>query len=201
MIAAPTQFRAELAQTAKAIVADGKGILAADESTGTIGKRFTGIGVENVEANRRAYRELLFTCGKQLAQHIGGVILFEETLNQATADGIPFPKLLADNGIIVGIKVDKVLSRVVSPLVYMVRGLLFFLVLMERLPLRASMVLPSAAPITTRKVPASPNGAQSSKSANTNPPNSPSTRTPTPLLVTLPSAKLTVWSRLLSLKS
>lgn len=109
MIAAPTQFRAELAQTAKAIVADGKGILAADESTGTIGKRFAGIGVENNEANRRAYRELLFTSGKQLAQSIGGVILYEETLNQSTADGIPFPKLLADNGIIVGIKVDKVL--------------------------------------------------------------------------------------------
>lgn len=108
MIAAPTQFRVELAHTAKAIVANGKGILAADESTGTIGKRFAGIGVENNEPNRRAYRELLFTSGKQLAQHVGGVILFEETLNQCTTDGIPFPKLLADNGIVVGIKVDKV---------------------------------------------------------------------------------------------
>lgn len=107
MIAAPANFRAELVQTAKAIVADGKGILAADESTGTIGKRFAGIGVENVEENRRAYRELLFTCAKQLNKHIGGVILFEETLNQQTADGVPFPKLLADNGIVVGIKVDK----------------------------------------------------------------------------------------------
>lgn len=107
MSAAPANFRAELAATAKAIVADGKGILAADESTGTIGKRFAAIGVENNEPNRRAYRELLFTAGKALASNIGGVILFEETLNQSTADSIPFPKLLADNGILVGIKVDK----------------------------------------------------------------------------------------------
>lgn len=111
-------YRDELIKTAEAIVADGKGILAADESTGTIGKRFLAINVENVEANRQAYRELLFTCaGKvvlmihvkdKLQKYIGGVILYEETLNQSTATGIPFPKLLADNGIAVGIKVDKV---------------------------------------------------------------------------------------------
>lgn len=107
MIAAPANFRTELAQTAQAIVANGKGILAADESTGTIGKRFSGIGVENTEANRRAYRELLFTAGKKLGEHIGGVILYEETLGQATASGVPFPELLQSSGIIVGIKVDK----------------------------------------------------------------------------------------------
>lgn len=106
--AAPTSFRQELATTAAAIVASGKGILAADESTGTIGKRFAGIGVENNEENRRAYRELLFTSGKALADNVGGVILFEETLDQKSAQGVPFPQLLADNGIIVGIKVDKV---------------------------------------------------------------------------------------------
>ncbi len=107
MSAAPSKFRAELAQTAQAVVANAKGILAADESTGTIGKRFAGIGVENNQENRRAYRELLFTTGKALSEHIGGVILYEETLNQSTADGTPFPQLLADSGIIVGIKVDK----------------------------------------------------------------------------------------------
>lgn len=99
----------ELATTAKAIVADGKGILAADESTGTIGKRFVAINLENTEENRRRYRELLFTASpKELSKSIGGVILFEETLNQCTAEGKPFPQLLAENGIIVGIKVDKV---------------------------------------------------------------------------------------------
>jgi len=105
--AAPTHFCPELAQTARSIVAAGKGILAADESTGTIGKRFAGIGVENTEANRRAYRELLFTAGSELAESVGGVILFEETLGQATKDGMPFAKVLADAGILVGIKVDK----------------------------------------------------------------------------------------------
>jgi hypothetical protein len=106
--AAPPSFRQELAATAAAIVASGKGILAADESTGTIGKRFAGIGVENVEENRRAYRELLFTSGAGLPENIGGVILFEETLDQKTADGTPFTKVLSDAGIIIGIKVDKV---------------------------------------------------------------------------------------------
>lgn len=97
----------ELAATAKAIVAPGKGILAADESTGTIGKRFATISVENTEENRRQYRQLLFTTDKVVADHISAAILFEETLFQKTDDGVPFPKVLQDKGIIPGIKVDK----------------------------------------------------------------------------------------------
>ncbi|KAI8872967.1 fructose-bisphosphate aldolase [Ramicandelaber brevisporus] len=106
--AAPPQFREELAATAKAIVAPGKGILAADESTATIGKRFAEINVENIEPNRREYRELLFTAHpeQKLGQYIGGAILFEETLFQKTADGVAFAEVLKNNGVIVGIKVD-----------------------------------------------------------------------------------------------
>jgi len=90
---------------AGAMVAKGKGILAADESTGTIEKRLKGINVENTEANRRAYREMLFTT-KGLSEHVSGVILYDETLRQKTADGKPFVELLAGNGILPGIKVD-----------------------------------------------------------------------------------------------
>ena len=98
----------ELAATAKAIVAPGKGLLAADESTGTIGKRFSNIGVENVEENRRLYRQLLFSCDKdEMGKHISGVILYHETFFQKSDDGTPFVKLLQDRGIIPGIKVDK----------------------------------------------------------------------------------------------
>eukprot|EP00116_Pleurobrachia_bachei_P006735 sb/3466997/ len=99
----------ELRQIANAIVADGKGILAADESTGTIGKRFAGIGVENNETNRRDYRELLFSLDKEagIGNYIGGCILFEETLFQKGADGTPLVQLLKDHNIIPGIKVDK----------------------------------------------------------------------------------------------
>jgi len=87
-------------------VAPGKGILAADESTGTIGKRFEAIAVENTEENRRAYRDLLFsTC--DLEKAISGVIMFDETLYQKTADGTPFVDVLKKKGILVGIKVDK----------------------------------------------------------------------------------------------
>jgi fructose-bisphosphate aldolase class I len=96
----------ELHETAKALVAEGKGILAADESDGTIKKRFDSIGVESTEDNRRAYRELLFTADGA-EEYISGVILFDETIRQSSADGTPFPKLLADRGIIPGIKVDK----------------------------------------------------------------------------------------------
>jgi len=95
-----------LIDTAKALVADGKGILAADESTGTIKKRLDGIGVESTEANRQAYRNLLFTT-QGAEDFISGVILFEETLFQKGLDGTPFAKLLADKGVIPGIKVDK----------------------------------------------------------------------------------------------
>ncbi|HYY63160.1 MAG TPA: class I fructose-bisphosphate aldolase [Gaiellaceae bacterium] len=96
----------QLESTAKAIVADGKGILAADESDGTIKKRFDSIGVESTEENRRAYRELLFTT-EGVEEFISGVILFDETIRQSSADGTPFPELLASKGIIPGIKVDK----------------------------------------------------------------------------------------------
>jgi fructose-bisphosphate aldolase class I len=95
-----------LNETALAMVAPGKGILAADESTGTIEKRFKSIGVENTEANRQAYRDMLFT-GKGAEKYTSGVILYEETLFQKGLDGTPFAKLLAAKGIIPGIKVDK----------------------------------------------------------------------------------------------
>jgi len=97
----------ELRKIANAIVAPGKGILAADESTGTMGKRLAQIGVENNEENRRQYRQLLFTAGKELSEHVSGVILFHETFYQKSDDGTPLVKLLQDNGIIPGIKVDK----------------------------------------------------------------------------------------------
>lgn len=94
-----------LKQTAQAMAARGKGLLAADESTGTIKKRFDKIGVENTEANRQAYRDMLFTT-PGFEQHTSGVILFEETLFQKALDGTPFPQLLAAKGVIPGIKVD-----------------------------------------------------------------------------------------------
>jgi fructose-bisphosphate aldolase, class I len=96
----------ELESTAKALVAEGKGILAADESTGTIKKRLDSIGVESTEEARRDYRELLFTADGA-EEFISGVILFDETIRQSSSDGTPFPKLLESKGIIPGIKVDK----------------------------------------------------------------------------------------------
>ena len=95
----------ELAETAQALVAEGKGILAADESSGTIKKRFDSIGVESTEENRRAYRELLFTTPGANA-FISGVILYDETIRQQSAEGTPLAELLADQGVIPGIKVD-----------------------------------------------------------------------------------------------
>ena len=96
---------AELHEIAKALVAEGKGILAADESSGTIKKRFDSIGVESTEENRRAYRDFLFlTEGAE--EFISGVILYDETIRQSSEDGTPFPKLLESKGIIPGIKVD-----------------------------------------------------------------------------------------------
>jgi fructose-bisphosphate aldolase, class I len=95
----------ELERTAQTIVAEGKGILAADESTGTIKKRFDSIGIESTEETRRAYRELLFTT-EGAEEFIGGVILFDETIRQHASDGTPFPKLLESKGIVPGIKVD-----------------------------------------------------------------------------------------------
>jgi len=99
-------FKEELIENARRIVRPGFGILAADESTGTIGQRFSKINVENTEENRRAYRDLLFTT-EGLENYISGVILYEETLGQNSADGTPFPELLKSKGIIPGIKVDK----------------------------------------------------------------------------------------------
>jgi fructose-bisphosphate aldolase class I len=87
------------------MVARGRGILAADESTGTIAKRFESIKVENTEENRRAYRELLFTT-RGLGDHVSGAILYDETLRQKAADGTPFATLLDRQGVLPGIKVD-----------------------------------------------------------------------------------------------
>lgn len=97
---------AELERTAQEIVADDRGILAADESSGTIKKRFDSIGVESTEESRRAYRELLFTTAG-LGEWVSGVILYDETLRQSTRDGVPFPMALTAGGMIPGIKVDK----------------------------------------------------------------------------------------------
>jgi fructose-bisphosphate aldolase class I len=95
----------QLVKTAQAMVAEGKGILAIDESTGTCQKRFDSIGVVCTEENRRDYRQMLLTT-PGLGECISGVILFDETLRQSTADGIHFVKVLQDAGIIPGIKVD-----------------------------------------------------------------------------------------------
>jgi len=98
--------KALLSKTAAAMVARGKGVLAADESSGTCEKRFKSVGVECTEENRRTYRGLLFTT-PGAEQYISGVILFDETMRQKTNDGVPFPDYLARKGILPGIKVDK----------------------------------------------------------------------------------------------
>jgi fructose-bisphosphate aldolase class I len=95
----------DLERVATAMVAKGKGILAADESTSTATKRFEKIGVPSTEENRRAYRELLFTT-PDMAQWISGVILYDETIRQKTRDGVPFPEYLTKLGVLPGIKVD-----------------------------------------------------------------------------------------------
>ena len=96
----------QLAETAQAMVAPGKGIIAIDESSNTIAKRFAAVGIDNTEENRRAYRELLLTAPR-LSEHISGAILYDETLRQSTRDGVPFARYMAQNGMIPGIKVDK----------------------------------------------------------------------------------------------
>lgn len=96
----------ELVSTIEEMSIPGKGILAADESTNTIAKRLASIDVENTEAHRLAYRELLFTT-EELGDYINGVILFEETLGQTASSGTALPKILSEKGIIPGIKVDK----------------------------------------------------------------------------------------------
>ena len=94
-----------MTETARAMVAPGKGLLAADESAGTCKKRFDSVNVECTEENRRAYRELLFTT-PGLPQFVSGVILFDETIRQKTNDGVPFAEYLKKNGVLPGIKVD-----------------------------------------------------------------------------------------------
>ena len=95
----------QLIDTARELVAPARGILAADESTGTIGRRLDSINVENTEAHRRDYREMLFRA-EGAAQYISGIILYDETIRQDAADGTPLMKVLTDQGIIPGIKVD-----------------------------------------------------------------------------------------------
>jgi fructose-bisphosphate aldolase, class I len=100
-----TEHTQALKTTAREIVAKGKGVLAADESSGTMNKRLEAQGVEASEEKRRRFRELLFTtCGVE--EHISGVIMYDETIRQAASDGTPFPELLARRGMIPGIKVD-----------------------------------------------------------------------------------------------
>lgn len=96
----------QLEKIAEAMVAEGKGILAADESSGTIKKRFDSIGAESTEDNRRDYREMLFRSTEAMKNHISGVILFDETLRQNGKDGTPLAKVISDTGAIPGIKVD-----------------------------------------------------------------------------------------------
>src|SRR5579862_4450660 len=98
---------AELNKVAEAMVARGRGILAADESTGTIKKRFDALGVESTPDNRRDYREMLFRTGDAMSKYISGVILYDETIRQAAKDGTPLVKLIEKAGSIPGIKVDK----------------------------------------------------------------------------------------------
>src|ERR1700681_1433611 len=98
---------AELNKVARAMVADGKGILAADESSGTIKKRFDAIGVESTADNRRDYRELMFRSAEAIKNYISGVILYDETIRQAAKDGTPLVKVIAQTGALPGIKVDK----------------------------------------------------------------------------------------------
>ncbi|PWZ06026.1 Fructose-bisphosphate aldolase 5, cytosolic [Zea mays] len=100
------KYTDELIKTAKCLATPGKGILASDESTGTIGKRLSSINLENVESNRQALRELLFTA-PGVFDYLSGVILFEETLYQKTSDGKPFVDVLIAGGVVPGIKVDK----------------------------------------------------------------------------------------------
>jgi len=102
-----------LEETAHELVAPGKGILAADESFGTIGKRFEALGIESSEESRRAYREMLFTT-EGIGEFLSGVILFDETIRQETSDGTPMAEVLESAGVIPGIKVDK--STVDMPL-------------------------------------------------------------------------------------
>jgi fructose-bisphosphate aldolase class I len=96
----------ELEKTAKELVAPGKGILAADESFGTIEKRFNAVDIDSTEEIRRLYREMLFTTGG-IGEYLSGVILFDETIRQESSDGTPLPQVLERQGVVPGIKVDR----------------------------------------------------------------------------------------------
>src|SRR5919199_5683829 len=96
----------QLENTAKELVPEGKGILAADESFGTIEKRFNAVGIESSEESRRQYREMLFTTGG-IGEYLSGVILFDETIRQESSDGTPLPQVLERQGVVPGIKVDR----------------------------------------------------------------------------------------------
>src|SRR5471030_1588296 len=98
---------ADLNKVALAMVAPGKGLLAADESTGTIKKRFDAIGVESTEQSRRDYREMLFGASEAMSKYISGVILYDETIWQNAGDGTPLVTLIEKSGAIPGIKVDE----------------------------------------------------------------------------------------------
>src|SRR5437870_6340810 len=98
---------AELNKVAEAMVAPGRGILAADESSGTIKKRFDAIGVENTEDNRRDYREMMFRTSEAMSKYVSGVILYDETIRQKAKDGTPLVKIIEKAGALPGIKVDK----------------------------------------------------------------------------------------------
>src|SRR6201986_5188698 len=98
---------AELNKVAEAMVAPGRGILAADESSGTIKKRFDAIGVESTTDNRRDYREMLFRSSEAMSKCISGVILYDETIRQKAKDGTPLVKLIERAGSVPGIKVDQ----------------------------------------------------------------------------------------------
>src|SRR5271166_3210315 len=98
---------AQLNKTAEAMVAPGRGIFAADESTSTIKKRFDSIGVDSTPDNRRDYRELLFRSTEAMSKYISGVILYDETIRQTAKDGTPLVKVIERAGSLPGIKVDK----------------------------------------------------------------------------------------------
>ena len=100
------EFLENIEEIAQYLVADGKGFLAADESTPTIGKRFDAINTESTETSRRDYRELLFRA-KGMKDNISGVILFDETLRQSAADDTPLKEVISSTGALPGIKVDK----------------------------------------------------------------------------------------------
>ena len=106
----------ELVKTANAMVAKGKGILAADESSGTIKKRFDAINVESTDDNRRDYREMLFRTEGAMKNNIAGVILFDETIRQKAKDGTPLVELISSAGSLPGIKVDKGIKPLLTSL-------------------------------------------------------------------------------------